>query len=241
MATGIDHIVIVVRDLAASSRDYTAAGFTVVPGGEHSNGKSHNALVAFGDGTYFELIAFPDPRDTGGNPWATALRDSGEGLVDFALRTDDLDAEVTNLQAAGIPVVGPVEGGRTRPDGQSLSWRTIRFDAPSAPFYCHDITDRTLRVPGGEATTHANGATAVHGIVIPVGNLEETTALYAALTGDDGEIAGDRARFNAGNQFIELTIAEGNRPLEVILNAPGSDTVLLPLDLTHGAHLRLTP
>jgi hypothetical protein len=240
MATGIDHIVIVVDDLDTASRDYTTAGFTVIPGGEHTNGKSHNALIAFADGTYFELIAFHDPNDAGGNPWASALQQSGEGLVDFALRTDDLDAEVASLRASGIEVIGPTDGGRTRPDGQTLAWRTIRFEQPGAPFYCHDVTDRTLRVPGGDATVHANGVTNVHGILLAVGDLDETAALYAALTGNVGVAAAERVRFAAGNQYIDLQIAEGDRPIEVVLNAPDGQDNLLPLDLTHSAHLRLT-
>jgi catechol 2,3-dioxygenase-like lactoylglutathione lyase family enzyme len=240
MAIGIDHIVIVVNDLDAASRDYTTAGFTVVPGGEHTNGKSRNALIAFADGTYFELIAFDDVNDAGGNPWASALQQSGEGLVDFALRTADLDAEVAALRASGITVVGPTDGGRTRPDGQTLAWRTIRFEEPGAPFYCHDVTDRTLRVPGGDATVHANGVTSVHGILLAVGDLTATGNLYAALTGDDGTFTPERARFAAGNQYIDLQVAEGDRPIEVVLNTPEGQDNLLPLELTHGAHLRLT-
>ncbi|PMP81392.1 MAG: VOC family protein, partial [Roseiflexus castenholzii] len=58
MITCIDHIVILVRDLLAAIDDYTALGFTVTPGGVHADGATHNALVAFVDGGYLELIAF---------------------------------------------------------------------------------------------------------------------------------------------------------------------------------------
>ena len=60
MISAIDHIVILVHDLEAAVRDYTALGFTVVPGGEHADGRSRNALIAFADGSYLELIAFKD-------------------------------------------------------------------------------------------------------------------------------------------------------------------------------------
>ena len=56
MPIGIDHVVIAVNDLDATTRDFEGAGFTVVPGGEHKSGKSSNVLVAFQDGSYFELI-----------------------------------------------------------------------------------------------------------------------------------------------------------------------------------------
>jgi catechol 2,3-dioxygenase-like lactoylglutathione lyase family enzyme len=240
MAIGIDHIVIAVRDLAQTSRDFAAAGFTVVPGGEHKTGNSHNALVAFADGTYFELIAFRDPRETGGNPWASVLRESGEGLVDFALRTDDLDREVASLRAGGLEPIGPVAGGRVRPDGQQVAWRTIRFDEAAAPFYCHDETDRSLRVPGGAEAVHANGVTNVLGITLPVSDLAAASSFYGKVTGSDGvEIAG-RRRFMVGHQAIDLRVMEGDRPYEVNLHAPAGNGELLPIELTHGARIRVS-
>ena len=54
----IDHIVILVTDLQTAIDDYRALGFTVTFGGEHADGNTHNALVPFADGSYFELIAF---------------------------------------------------------------------------------------------------------------------------------------------------------------------------------------
>ena len=40
MIRAIDHIVILVADLAAASADYAALGFTVTPGGEHTGGQT---------------------------------------------------------------------------------------------------------------------------------------------------------------------------------------------------------
>ena len=70
MITGIDHIVILVADLDRAQAEYAAAGFTVVPGGEHAGGLTHNALVAFADGTYLELLAFRRPLAS----WRPACR-----------------------------------------------------------------------------------------------------------------------------------------------------------------------
>ncbi|TMJ30929.1 MAG: VOC family protein, partial [Alphaproteobacteria bacterium] len=53
----IDHLVIMFPDLETAIRDYTELGFTVVRGGSHPTG-THNALIAFADGAYVELIAF---------------------------------------------------------------------------------------------------------------------------------------------------------------------------------------
>ena len=52
-----DHLVLVVRELEAATRDFSSFGFKVTPGGVHAGGLTHNALVAFSDGSYLELLA----------------------------------------------------------------------------------------------------------------------------------------------------------------------------------------
>jgi len=107
----IDHVVIVVRELARAIADYRALGFGVVAGGEHPDWGTHNAVIPLADDSCLELIAFresslpPDrkPRrherrqqlQTQGHnsvacrglPWETV----GEGLADFALLPDDVE------------------------------------------------------------------------------------------------------------------------------------------------------
>ena len=57
MLTGIDHIVIIISDLATAVKSYEEPGFTVALGGRHPVG-THNALIPLADGSYIELIAF---------------------------------------------------------------------------------------------------------------------------------------------------------------------------------------
>ena len=102
MFRAVDRIVVVVPDLEAAIAAYGGAGFNVMRGGRHNIG-THNALIAFADGSYIELIAFLNPVP--GHPWYGALQSSG-GLVDFCMQTDDLDSDVAALRAAGAaPVV----------------------------------------------------------------------------------------------------------------------------------------
>lgn len=245
MITGIDHIVIAVRDLGRAAADFSEAGFTVTPGGEHAGGLTHNALIALCDGSYFELIAWKRPDTSGENAWWRRLQ-AGEGFVDYALRADDLDAEVTRLREAGLDVPDPVAGGRTRPDGQRVEWRNLRFGprSPALPFYCHSTNDRSLRVPSGEATVHRNDVAGVAGVTIGVADLDAAARDYARLTGTDGEdlIANARdtgrgRRFQIANDAVHLdlvtaavadsglgkSIAErGEVPVMVVLRGAGA-------------------
>ena len=80
MLKAVDHLVIAVRDLEKASDDYRDLGFSVVPGGRHPGVGTYNALIAFADTSYFELIGFYEPRDD--HRWWTPLQRGG-GLVDY--------------------------------------------------------------------------------------------------------------------------------------------------------------
>ena len=126
MLKGIDHFVVVVPDLEAAIKSYGELGFTVVRGGKHNIG-THNALIAFADGSYVELIAFLAP--VAGHPWYDAMSKSG-GIVDFCAQTDDLVADVAKFRSAGIAITDPNGMTRDRPDGYRLSWV---LSIPNAP------------------------------------------------------------------------------------------------------------
>lgn len=258
MVRAIDHIIIAARDLATASDNYQKAGFTVTPGGEHVGGATHNALVSFGDGAYFELIAFKDPDREQEHRWWGKLQ-NGEGIVDYALLSGDLAAEAARLQQAGVKVDGPRNGGRKRPDGIEIAWKTLglEVDGVPLPFVLEDVTDHDLRVPPGPATKHALGAPAVAGLTILVPDLDRATPVYEALLGTPGgssapNIEGVRRgrRFTLGNQWIELAepypSAEalqkhirdrGAAPYEIVL-AGSAGQASLPPELTHTARIR---
>ncbi|WP_420135145.1 VOC family protein [Rhodopseudomonas sp.] len=179
MGFAIDHVVIAVADLDRAIADYRRLGFTVEEGGEHPGRGSKNALVVFADGSYFELIAFGRP--TPDFRWWRVLDQSGPGLVDFALLPNDIDRDVAAAQARGLDFEAPVDGGRARPDGERLVWKTARSPQSDTPFFCGDVTPRALRVPEGAVRTHANNAQGIGTVVVAVLNLERSIARYAAL------------------------------------------------------------
>jgi hypothetical protein len=80
--------------LEAAVQDYTAAGFTVVRGGRHNIG-THNALIAFADNAYLDLIAFLGPGTR--YPWYAALEKSG-GIVEFCMQSNNLEADAEAMR-----------------------------------------------------------------------------------------------------------------------------------------------
>jgi glyoxalase-like protein len=177
MLRQLDHVVLVVRDLTSAMADHRRRGFTVTPGGEHADGVTHNALITFVDGTYLELVAFRDLRRALTHRWWKIAADGG-GFADFALLSDDLNADAAAL--ADLVKTPPKDGGRIRPDGIELRWRTALLKAP-LPFIIEDLTARELRVPGGAAAEHANGATGIASVAIGAVDIGDAEWRYAAL------------------------------------------------------------
>jgi hypothetical protein len=177
MIRAIDHVVLVALDLDKAVADHRARGFTVTPGGEHVGGLTHNALVGFTDGSYLEILAFHDLARAREHSWAP-IADRGGGWADFALSSDDLDADAAALG----PLVArpPEDGGRARPDGVRIGWRVARL-VPPLPFLIQDITPRALRVPHGDQSTHRNGMKGITRLVLGAVDADGVTKRYEAL------------------------------------------------------------
>ena len=237
MLRGIDHIVILVDDLDQAVQTYTDVGFTVVPGGEHTGGATHNALVAFQDNSYLELIAFkrPDPGHRWSGKWP--------GIVDFALLPDAIADDLDAARRRGVDYQGPLPGGRLRPDGQQVDWQLGLPPAPGLPFLCGDVTPRALRVPSGAAQEHANGALGVARVYVAVQDLVTSAAEYEALLGVHPETGlADEARyalFPIGSAQIHLAeplespAGQGSR-LNTVLTTRGEGIYSIALRSTAG-------
>jgi catechol 2,3-dioxygenase-like lactoylglutathione lyase family enzyme len=190
MPLKLDHVVIAVRDLEAAIADHTALGFHVLRGGDHPGRPTHNALIVFADGSYFELIAWREPAPQ--ERWWQLLQRHGEGIVDFALLPRDTAATVEEAARRGLALDGPLDGARVRPDGARLRWQTARAPSPDLPFLCGDLTPRALRVPEGEARVHPNGAAGIASLGVAVRDLDATLARYRALFGNAPDDAATR-------------------------------------------------
>jgi catechol 2,3-dioxygenase-like lactoylglutathione lyase family enzyme len=232
MLSGIDHIVVLVRDLEQASRDYERLGFRVTPGGEHAGGETHNALIGFDDGVYFELIAFKQPERHHSHRWWPRLA-RGEGLVDYALSSDDVAAVRQEALQRGIELANPVQGARRRPDGREIAWRSLtsgrEIGTSIVPFVIEDVTARDFRVPHGEQARHENRARRVAGVTLVTRDLVAAAQGMKALLGTDPArstpgTGGERGLvFEVGSYWFEVIQPEAG-------SSPSGDEGLSPRD-----------
>jgi len=226
MLSGIDHLVIAVPDLEVARKNYEALGFTVVPGGRHPVG-THNALVAFGDGSYVELIAFYETNPA--HKWWAPLQKGG-GLVDFCMQTDDLRGDTAAFRKAGVEIDDPSPLSRVRPDGYRLAWvlSIPRGDHRGvAPFLIQDETPREERVP--RQTTHANGVTGIGAVTVAVRDVVPVARWYAEVLRQQAqpiqrpELGGAGVRVTVGPHTLDVVAPRGGAgPLAEWLAARGA-------------------
>jgi hypothetical protein len=256
MLLGIDHLVIVVNDLESAAQDYRQLGFTVIPGGRHPVG-SHNVLIPFSDGSYLEIIAFY--REATDHRWWDPL-ETGERLVDYCLRTEDLRGDTQKFRGAGIDINDPVPWERTRPDGYELKWLLSlargRYRGV-APFLIEDLTPRHERVPGN--VQHKNGASGIKKVSIAVADTVLIGRSYQDVLGRPGDATEDTAlraaglRFTVGPHALEFLSPNapdspltewiktfGDSPYSAEIQTSSPATGELDLTLTHGGKLYLT-
>jgi hypothetical protein len=134
----VDHVLIAAGDLDETARWLLEThGLVALPGGRHPGRGTANMIVPLGD-SYLELITVVDEQEAAAgrhHDVLDALR-NGWRFAGWAVRTADIDAAARELTAAGIPVDGPHDGSRQRPDGHLLRWRTLHnaIDDAGHPF-----------------------------------------------------------------------------------------------------------
>ena len=241
----IDHVILVVSDLLVASQQFSQLGFTVIPGGVHSGGLTHNALVPFPDGTYLELLSTTRSSrlkllsfmkrlrllgiyigdDTAINRRLTTDMAGGIGIADFCMVSGDLEKEINLLETRGAQFTAPIPGGRQRPDGKEISWLTSVPRTLDLPFLIEDKTPRELRLPVVEDDYHKNGILGIRGLAILVSNLVESLAHYRSLLGDDPL---SQAQYpQPGSQTSQFS--NNNRFITILSPLPGNSALRKPL------------
>jgi len=194
---GIDHAMIVVRDLDAAAADWADAGFTLSPRGLHSEAMgSANYTIMFGE-DYVELLGVvaPTPRNEGVRNFLAAR----EGYARTAFTTTDATAGVAALRVRGVDPVGPMDFARPvpLPGGEMTEARFSVFQWPEtvAPgamriFACQHHTRDAVWIDALQH--HANGVSAIRRALVatpdPATAAAEMAGLIESVVETDGAL-----------------------------------------------------
>jgi catechol 2,3-dioxygenase-like lactoylglutathione lyase family enzyme len=205
---GIDHAVIVVRDLDAARDAFGRMGFSVTPRGHHTLG-SQNHCIMFGH-DYIELLWSPEGEPHPTRQYYTEFARAGAGLAAIALKTDNAKGAYTEMLWAGFAPSDPVDF--SRPVEVSGGKRDAHFRVSIAArestpggqiFVCEHLTRELVWRP--EYQRHANGATGIAAIAIVADDVAATARPY------------ERLLARAAEPIAEgLKVATGDAPLAIV-------------------------
>jgi len=176
---GIDHAVILVRDLDQAQQAYASMGFTLTPRGLHSLGSQNHCLMFGSD--YVELLAVPKPH-----PALQSFTDflaEGDGLGAIALATEDCGGLHASLAADGIAADAPLDFSRPVQSLGEARFRIVTLPPEVSPgcriFACQHFTRDIVWRP--EYQRHANGATQIAAVAVVAEDPESAAASYGKL------------------------------------------------------------
>jgi catechol 2,3-dioxygenase-like lactoylglutathione lyase family enzyme len=160
---GIDHAVVMVRDLDKAAANWKRLGFTVSPRGTHSAKMGSGNYTIMLDPDYIELLGVL--VETEHNAPARAFLERREGIERIAFTAVDAAAGAEEIRARGFEPLGPTDFERpvTMPDGSlsAAKFRIFQWPVEQAPagvriFACQHKTRETVWIP--QLMKHANGA-----------------------------------------------------------------------------------
>jgi len=210
--TGIDHVLVGVRDLDAARRAYQHLGFTVSPRGRHIGWGTANYCVMF-PGGYIELLGIVDPAQFTNN--LDRFLETREGLLGLAFASGDAAAAAQALNDRGIETDAPQDLRRKLelPEGEvEPAFKLVHLPSATTPgmraFICQHLTrDLVWQSPWLD---HGNGARALDSVTGVVADPGEVALAYGQLFGADAVWA-DRGQVTVetGNGRLRFTTAEG--------------------------------
>jgi catechol 2,3-dioxygenase-like lactoylglutathione lyase family enzyme len=184
---GLDHLVVMVRDLDAAAERWRSLGFTLSPRGTHSaHLGSGNYTIMFGD-DYLELLGILQETELNAAGRAFLER-RGEGIDRAAFTTNDAATGVAALRARGLEGKGPIEfsrpvdlpgGGRGEAAFSTFNWPDNERPADLGIFACQHHTRHTVWIPSLQS--HANTVTGIVRVEIVTPTPEEAASRLASL------------------------------------------------------------
>ena len=199
--TGIDHVIVGVRDLDQAVVGWQRLGFVCTPKGRHDTWPTANSCVMLA-GDYIEILG---KAGSGSAMGLDAFLAEREGLMGLSWATGDADAAFAAFQAAGLAGEPPQDLSRSLdlPEGEVRLRFRLTHPAPAAPlglagFACQHLTPETMRRP--EWLAHPNTARRIRAVTVAVDEPAAIVDAYRALLGDDavhGEAEGTTVRLGA--------------------------------------------
>jgi catechol 2,3-dioxygenase-like lactoylglutathione lyase family enzyme len=211
--TGLDHVVVLVSDLAAAEAAYQTL-FARTPSWRNSGDGAARALFTL-DNMTLELMA-PSGEGAPADRIRTVLAAQGEGLASLCFRTSDIAKTHRRLDRLTLKPepVSEVES-RDATSGATLSWKRTRAATEATRgvrlFFLELAKERPLSVRTAPASI-----TAMDHVVVSTGDPERAAALYGARLGLD--MALDRSHpdwgrlmfFRCGDLVVEVTHRQSN-------------------------------
>ena len=207
---GIDHAVVMVKDLDKAAENWKHLGFTVSPRGTHSAHMGSGNYTIMLDPDYIELLGVLAATEH--NAPARAFLAQREGIERVAFTAVDSAAGAEEIRARGYAPIGPTDFERpvTMPNGtlSAAKFRTFQWPVAEAPggvriFACQHKTRETVWIP--ELMKHANGARRLRQVLLVAPDPAKEAAHLARMidresrTEQDGAVAvpsgADRADF----------------------------------------------
>ena len=185
---GLDHVIILVRDLDDAEARMTRLGFRPTPRGYHSaHMGTANATVMLRNGTYFETLTVVQPTPANADTRAVlALREGPAGL---ALKTDDAEGAAVEFMAVGIAAGDALDFARPveLPDGtRDARFTVARVRSDASPgtslFVCQQHTPDV--VWREDFLEQPNGATGLAELIGVADDLVAIEQAYEVIFGD---------------------------------------------------------
>lgn len=184
---GLDHVIILVRDLTSAGLRMQQLGFRPTPHARHSPAMgTANMTVMFGDGTYFELLSVVSETPLAA-AFAGRLKER-EGLCSIAMKTTDACLAAAQFARAGVADGHATEFARTvdLPGGAREAAFTIaRLDPGATPggsmFVCQHHTPDVVWRP--DHLEQPNGVIGLHEVVGSAAELAPLERAYQRLLG----------------------------------------------------------
>lgn len=210
---GVDHVMIVVRDLDKAAERWRQLGFTLSPRGTHSPKMgSANYTIMFPN-DYLELLGII--AETEQNVGTREFLKVREGLDRTAFTARDASAGVAELAKCGVKAIGPVDFNRPvdMPDGRKSEARFSVFRWPQEErpggmglFACQHHTRDTVFIP--QISTHANGAHHIVAVEVVADDPAAAAAHMSRLIDQPVRAEGSVHRVPSGSTRAEFVFAD---------------------------------